>query len=158
MQIRFYEIALPLFCSLIGFYGGNILPTTFQGFFSWSHYIAFFLLFFNELYGFTFFRILSKKYSDIAYEQFYRKNSISEYVKIFTQKTESKNKVSNSIPPGVSEPHIRSESPFREITVPFLFYFFSRSTKNKKFSFFFIRCFQFGILFGLFVDAFKVGS
>jgi len=54
---------------------------------------------------------------------------------------------------------------FRIARTKFYKSFFNKKKQNEKYKFqfplkqsFFFRCFQFGFLFGLFVDAFKVGS
>ena len=113
VNIRFNTLMVPLFSSLLGFYRGNVLPSTFgflNTFFPWTHFIALSVLFLNEILGFLFFRI--KIWSPL-------RGSLSKFF---------------FIPPTLLQ------------------------GQKKNFLFFSLRCFQFGILFGFFVDAFKVGS
>jgi hypothetical protein len=131
VKTSFYTISFPLFTSLLGFYIGNVLPTTsglFDFIFPWSHFIAIGVILVNESIGFIFFRIYSNSFS-IFYKNFLKEPN--------TAQLNTKN-------------YSRSQK-----------FFSLLNGKNKYSSSIFLfstRCFQFSLLFGLFVDAFKVGS
>jgi hypothetical protein len=135
MKFDISLFVVPLFVSLLGFYTGNILPTLLvliQPFFPWVHGLAFVVILWNECLGmflFKFPRLFS-----------------------FPQQLLRKKDVNLRIPLNQQSP------PLQQLKKKLKKFRFSQLKTKGSSIIFSLRSFHFGFLFGLFVDAFKVGS